>query len=332
MIINKTILHIFDSNSDIYVLSQRGLDISNNAINSYIEKHLDHIQLDANQKLGAFLPDTSFLVQLNRYLKQQSDFIEWSFFVGKTLFEQLLRSDKSESTDLLIADFSNSNIRYLALLLLSSKKSYTHQVLNNNGEIHNEIVLHNSILPNITQKIDSYALIRCDNLTVGFSDIKRTVDGKETYLIPEILLQCTSTISSREAIKTVSKIAIEVAEKNGLNSAVILSKAKNFFLENAEISSTFSPVELGQDLFEGSEDMQKEFEIQINKAQLPNDVKVDKGFAIRIGKKHKIKTDTGIEITFPAEYFDNHDYIEFVNNPDGTISIEVKNIGKILNK
>lgn len=45
-----------------------------------------------------------------------------------------------------------------------------------------------------------------------------------------------------------------------------------------------------------------------------------------------IKTDTGIEITFPTDYFENHDYIEVVNNPNGTLSIEIKNIGKITNK
>ena len=62
------------------------------------------------------------------------------------------------------------------------------------------------------------------------------------------------------------------------------------------------------------------------------DVKVEKNLAVKTAKNHKIKTDTGIEITFPTEYFENHDFIEFINNPNGTISIEVKNIGRILNK
>ena len=151
-------------------------------------------------------------------------------------------------------------------------------------------------------------------------------------MLPEILLQCTSTISGKEAIKTVSQIAAEVAEKHGANSAVILSKAKNYLLENAETSTSFSPTELGQEVFAGSQAMQQEFESQIIEAQLPKDVKVEKTLAVKTAKNHKIKTDTGIEITFPAEYFENHDFIEFINNPNGTISIEVKNIGRILNK
>ena len=113
---------------------------------------------------------------------------------------------------------------------------------------------------------------------------------------------------------------------------MILSKAKNYLLENAETSTSFSPTELGQEVFAGSQAMQQEFESQIIEAQLPRDVKVEKTLAVKTAKNNKIKTDTGIEITFTAEYFENHDFIEFINNPDGTISIEVKNVGRILNK
>lgn len=49
-------------------------------------------------------------------------------------------------------------------------------------------------------------------------------------------------------------------------------------------------------------------------------------------KNQKIRTDTGIELSFPTAYFENPDKIEFINNPDGTISIEIKHVGKITNR
>lgn len=332
MIINKAILHILDFNSGMCIISQRELDFSDITIYEYIEKHLEHIKSDLNQKSGAFSSESSFFVQLDKYLAEQSSFMELSVFIGNILYEQIARSDKAVPTDLLVVDFSDNGTRYLALLLLTSKIAYTHQVLTSDGSIHNEIIKHHAILPNTTQKADSYALIRCDNFAIGFVDKKSRIDGQEVYLLPDILLLCTATISGKEAIKTVSQIAAEVAEKHGANSAVILSKAKNYLLENAETSSSFSPTELGQEVFAGSQAMQQEFESQIKEAQLPQDVKVERTLAIKTAKNHKIKTDTGIEITFPAEYFENHDFIEFINNPDGTISIQVKNIGRILNK
>ena len=332
MIINKAILHILDFNSGMCIISQKELNFADITINEYIEKHLEHIKSDLNQKSGAFSSGSSFFVQLDKYLAQQSSFIEISALIGNTLYEQIAQSENPVPTDLLVVDFSDNGVRYFALLLLTSKMAYTHQVLTSDGSIHNEIIKHHAILPNTTQKVDFYALIGCDNFAIGFVDKKKIINSQEVYLLPEILLQCTSTSYGKEAIKAVRQIAAEVAEKHGANSAVILSKAKNYLLENAETSTSFSPTELGQEVFAGSQVMQQEFESQIIEAQLPRDVKVEKNLAVKTAKNHKIKTDTGIEITFPAEYFENHDFIEFINNPDGTISIEVKNVGRILNK
>ena len=43
-------------------------------------------------------------------------------------------------------------------------------------------------------------------------------------------------------------------------------------------------------------------------------------------------TDTGIEISFPVEYGENPEFIEFSTEENGLISIELKNIGSIENK
>ena len=61
-------------------------------------------------------------------------------------------------------------------------------------------------------------------------------------------------------------------------------------------------------------------------------VVVEKSVAKRVAKSHKIRTDTGIDITFPAEYGENPDFIEFVSGPNGLINIELKNIGHIENR
>ena len=61
-------------------------------------------------------------------------------------------------------------------------------------------------------------------------------------------------------------------------------------------------------------------------------VVVEKNVAKRVAKSHKIRTDTGIELTFPAEYGENSDFIEFFSTPDGRIEIALKNIGAIENR
>ena len=48
--------------------------------------------------------------------------------------------------------------------------------------------------------------------------------------------------------------------------------------------------------------------------------------------KQHLMTDTGIELKIPMEEYNNKDKIEFITNPDGTISVLIKNIGSIESK
>jgi hypothetical protein len=223
-------------------------------------------------------------------------------------------------------------VRCIGVLLLDNKTAYTHQILDDDGAVYNKLIKHYAILPGASQKIEAYALIHCGDFSIRFVDKKRQMDGEDIYILPERLLQCTSVISAKDAVKLVSKIAAKVAEDHGGNTVEVLSKAKNYLVENAETAEAFSPQDLGAEVFAGSQAMRNEFAAQLEEAKLPADVPIAKAFAERAGRSHKIKTDTGIEIIFPSEYIENTDYIQFINNPDGTISIELKNIGKIINK
>lgn len=332
MDINKAILHILDFDSDISVFSQKELDFSSDFVRSFIIKHIEHIQSDSNQKQGEFLPESAFPNVIKRYKSDEINFVEFSNMIANKLYESISRSDKLNPTDILIVDFMDNDINFIAFMLLNNRNAYTHQVINDDGIIHNEIIRHHAILPSVSQKIDSYAIIDCDKYSIAFSDKKQMIDGKDVYIIPDIILQCNFDVSPKEAVKLVGQITTSIAEEHGINSTVAISKAKNYLVENSEISSSFSPVELGKDVFADSDVLQNEFEQKVSESNLPSEIKLGKSYAVRTAKNHKIKTDTGIEIIFPVDYFENHDYIEFINNPDGTISIELKNIGKIINR
>ena len=48
--------------------------------------------------------------------------------------------------------------------------------------------------------------------------------------------------------------------------------------------------------------------------------------------KQKLKLSNGIELIVPLEVYRNPDLIEFINNPDGTLSVTIKNVEDIVNK
>lgn len=108
---------------------------------------------------------------------------------------------------------------------------------------------HYAILPAPSQKIDSYAIINMKTGEIHFSDKKRQIDGNSVYVLPEILLECSSGVSAKEAVKIVRETANEVAEEYGVNSSVAVSKAKSYIVENCEESDTISTQELAENIF-----------------------------------------------------------------------------------
>ena len=79
--------------------------------------------------------------------------------------------------------------------------------------------------------------------------------------------------------------------------------------------------------------LREKFEEQVREEHLPERVQVERAQVERAAvRNHKIRTDTGIEISFPAEMLKNSEYVQFVNEPSGLISIELRNIGSIENR
>jgi hypothetical protein len=332
MMITKGILHILDFNGGMALLSQTEIDFSQGEIDVYLDKHLQRVVDDGANKPGIFYESSDFKLRLQKYLNEEMDFVEFSHFIGHKLYDSLGQSDKTTTVDVVVLEYLADDTRCLGVLLLTNRTAYTHQADNVDGKLSNQFIRHFAILPSMSQKVDAYALINCEDYSIQFFDRKVSIDGDEVFILPEMLLQCSSQVSPKEAIKAVKKTIAQVTSDYGANSAVALSKAKSYLMESAEETESFSPVELGKQVFADSPAMQQAYTDQLSEAKMPPAVAVEKKVAVQAGKNHKIKTDTGIEVTFPAEYFANHDFIEFINNPDGTISIELKNIGKIENK
>lgn len=87
-----------------------------------------------------------------------------------------------------------------------------------------------------------------------------------------------------------------------------------------------------EEVFRDNEVMKKTFRQKAAEADIPAKIEVENPKVVKSIRSHKIKTDTGIEIKIPTEYLENNRYVEFTNHADGTISIQLKNIGKIVNR
>lgn len=249
MIIKRAVLHILDFNSGMSVFSQNELDCTDDTVSTFLQKHLEKLHKDSAGKSGTFNADSGFVAALTEYGNKGLEFIDFTSQIANVLYENISLSDKLDAIDFVAADYINDDSDYFAILLITNKSAYTHQVIKDENGIHNEIMKHYAILPAPSQKIDSYAIINMKTGEIHFSDKKRQIDGNSVYVLPEILLECSSGVSAKEAVKIVRETANEVAEEYGVNSAVAVSKAKSYIVENCEESDTISTQELAENIF-----------------------------------------------------------------------------------
>jgi hypothetical protein len=237
-----------------------------------------------------------------------------------------------EDDDGLDAAFEGRPRRRLAIVMLPRRQLFLHDERVEGGASFNDIVRHDSALPSPTQKVDTYALVDLSDLSIEFHDVERTIAGAKSFVIPDGLLQCSATASTSEMVNAVERIVEDVAEEHGMNPTVAVSRAKAFVTENAQRSETLPVEDVGEAAFADEPVVRERYEQVVRERDIPEAVPVRRAVATRMAKSHRIRTDTGIEITFPSEYAATSEFIEFVNAPDGTVSIELKKIGKIENR
>lgn len=334
MKVNHAILHILDFESAVNVMSQRELDLDTRAVRSFVTSHLRRARTSGDNKRGAFAEDSAFAGELKSFFFGERDFIDLSQQIAEFVSGELAKAEKIESTDVFVADFEDDDdVRWFAVMLMNSRMAFMHEVAREGGEVRNDIARHYAILPSPSQKVASFALVRASTMDVYFQDKKRKIAGEDTFLIPDGLLQCETGVSGKEAIDAVTRVVEQVAEEHGANTAVALAKAKAAVAEAVEEDEELPPWDIVDEAFEDEPVMRDAIKASLQEERLPERVAVERAQVERAAvRNHKIRTDTGIEISFPAEMVDNPDYIEFVNEPNGLISISLRNIGSFENR
>lgn len=331
IIIDKAILHILDFNSGMTVYSDEELTVQD-SIETFLLKHIEKSWGSQEAKPGTFYDDSSFQKLLEEYISGEMSFVPFSKAITHVLEDAFTHAEEMASADVIVADVRIDDQRQIAVFKSNSHVGYTHQVNQTEKGIKNEIINHYSIMPNLTQKMEEFAFIDAGTKAVSVSSKKYTIDGNSIYVFPEILLECSLAPSPKDAIKNLSKTAAKVAEAYGQDKVSTEAAVKSYVAENMQESDELDLREAGKELFPENAAMQADFDTAIKDAGFTEPVKMDQEATMKKVCKHKLKTDTGIELTIPTDYFDNTEYVEFNNNDDGTLSITLKHIANIVNR
>lgn len=329
--IKKAVLHVLDNNSTMLVLSNGELEMSGELMD-YFSKHIGKVIDNPDIKKATFTGETNHILSFCKSLNTDN-FLSITSEMANKLFDLMQNNVDIPSADLVCCLFEEDGYTYLGILKLNYKTGFTHWVNNSeNGNI-NTIIRHKSLLPQEGQKIDECILINLTDYGIRLLEKQYEINGEKEFYLTKYYLQCDSELSINAKLKILDKVTKDINKKYFDEDFEKVIKLKKAVSESLEENEAIQIEHIAERVYEKNTDIKNTYVEEIQKAGLTekeivlSDKLIEKKFKIQ-----KIKTDTGIEVNFPLEYLDKLDKIEFVNNPDGTISIILKNIGKILNR
>ncbi len=330
--VKKAILHILDGLSGISVFSDSELDTENDSVQAFITKHIEKLYDDSALRSGEFNSNSGFKYHLGEYLNNEITLQKFSHYVAENMYEAVCKSDKIDSSDLIVCDCEISETPVMVVLKCENKQGYTHRVVQNDGVISNELINHRAILPSVSQKITECAFVNLNDMTIKYKGKRCSVDGESVDLIADVMLEGVFDISAKESFNAVRKIAREVAADNGGDSIDAEVKIKKLVSDAVAEDEYIEPVKVAEAVFDNSPAMREEFIAKVQDANVPEKVEINDYVAKKAAGNIKLITDIGVELSFPAEFYRDDEHISIINNDDGTLSIQINNINEIKNK
>lgn len=328
--IRQVIVHILDSTVGLPVLSDNVVDFGSDFA-EFLREHIFRVVSGDESRDCEFYTEQSEMYELLQTYEEDT-FIETSKEAAKLLYGIMNSNIDIPPADLVTVSFQAGDGRFLALLKMNFKSSYTHRTHSDEDGNYNEIIRYKSILPGEGQRLSEAAVIDLDTFAIRLIEKKYEVNGEKTDYFSFLFLKCRGHMSHKSKLSLVTK-AVEQVQKQNYEEHEQYEKnmrAKSIIQEELEEKGGFVVEALADRIFEEEPALRTEFQDAIEKYDLvKEEIQPQNETTVKKYKNQHLLTDTGIEIKIPMEQYKKEGNVEFITNPDGTISVFIKNIGHI---
>ncbi len=328
--IEKIIVHILDSTVGMPVLSDEEIDFGSDFAD-FIKEHIHKVASGDDVRTCAFYENESEICQMLREYKDE-DFIPLSKKMAESLYQIMNSNVDIPSADLTIVRFKDRDNDYLGVLKINLRSNYTHRTASVGEGNTNQIVKFKAVFPTESQRLTEAAIIRLSDLQVRLVEKKYEINGEKVNYFSYLFLKCNSSLSPKTKLNIVTK-AIEKVQDDNLDEYTACEakmRAKCIIQEELEKNGGFVVEDLADRVFEQEPQMRDEFQEKMEKYDMvKQEVIPQNDSTVRKYQKQCLYTDTGIEIKIPMDRYKDSESVEFITNPDGTVSVLIKNIGHL---
>lgn len=332
MIMKIGIVHILDSAMGMPVLSDQPIDMGSNLCD-FLKAHIEKVTESDDVKRCQF-SEGSEVMELIRGCRAEN-FVEISKELCGKLFAIMNANIDIPAADVAVVVFASEGVDYFGFLKLNYKTSYTHATrpIEEGGNL-NDIILQKAILPSQGQKLTEAFIVNLSNGEILLAEKKYDINGEKKLYFSEMFLECHAPMSQKTKLDIVTRAVEQVNKKYyGDDDTGRKLEVKKAIYEELEEKGSLAVEEVKEKIFRDSPQMQADLEEKLEKYNMTKEVVEPKSQAtIKKFQKQHLTTDTGIEITIPMEEYGDPEKVEFITNEDGTISVLIKNIGRLSTK
>lgn len=331
IIIRNGIVHILDSTIGMPVLSDQLLELGPD-LNEFLRGHIFKIASSDDMKSCNFNQEESYVYQCLKDFKEEN-MIPVSQEISRFLYTIMNQNIDILPADLLVVTYQVNSTLHLALLKMNYKESYIHYASTDETGNYNDIIKQKVTLPSESTKLSEAVLINLSDYSIQLVEKKYEINGVKTNYLSQIFLQCQTKLSQKAKLNIITKAVEQINQKYYEDDFDKHMETKAIIHNEYMEQGTISPQSISEKIFQENTELKEEFTEKLEKYNLTTEeIKPQNKQTTRKFEKQFLTTDTGIEINIPMSQYNDKQSVEFINNPDGTISVLIKNISHITSK
>lgn len=327
--IKKAILHILDKDAGNLFLSDNLMNLEDGYVQDYINRLVNKVmQADIKCEL---LPRDSLIY--SKLFLEENDFEPLTKVLAEQIYSIIAPAEQISAADYLFFEAKDElEERYFGILRLDYHTSFTHYLEVEEG-VRNQLIQNHAILTSPMSKPSEAFILNCATMNYQLLEKKYEIEGSKQLYFSEKLLGIFPPEATPTHLKQLRKTMNSVAKRYEELPYEIMALAQKTIYEQLDESNVIDAVAVLDKVFEtniGAKQAAKEEFIQSEvpeKIVVTNVPKYEKKYS-----KQRFKLKNGIEITIPIELYGNEDIVEFVNEPDGSISVLIKNAETMMSR
>ena len=325
IIIQQAILHVLDTTMDAPVLSGGGMELTAEKT-AYLQNHIEKLLASDDIRQCRPLPDSAF----RNELEQNHDFVDLSCRIAGVLFDYMHAHTTIPGADLAVVDFTRDGAPWLGILKLNYKNGYTHYTETVEGAPVNSIIQQRACLPTQSGKMEEGALVNLTDYSMRLLEKKYDIDGHKEFYLSTVVFQYTQAEPEKKKLQAIQEAAAQAVKDTYEDEPHA----------DAQVAMLIANQAADNDNQVSVEQVRRQLAEEYPLAAVPFDDYVEKSDVldtaqepvtvtparIRRMESRSIRTANGIEVKIPTELLNSDSEVEFLHDPDGSVSLLIKNV------